>query len=330
MQWKLFLKQRKQEPSTWKTELWDRFSRHIFEISDATHPKAWEASQEVSSIHIDLRGRAFFSHPGFPSPPSTIMPVFWAKVTKWDDERWAKNQILYNHQASSSIIKHPAKYCQKFDFCFKIQTQIGVLSKCFVLKMEVKLEMCAKDPQPGHTWSFVGTWGAVGPEGNGDREKFADKRRPSRKIIWFRMIRNGFIFQWMKRKLICLQGLQDESEWSSNCVGITKMKGISHGRFWRKQFMLHKPWVIGFRSLAALPKTPPVLVVSQPIRRVLAKSLRLLRCHASGHSRCRTQQCRAPGAACQDITTNQGRTPWKFINKTPTAMKFNEWALRNV
>lgn len=52
--------------------------------------------------------------------------------------------------------------------------------------MEVKLEMCAKDPQPGHTWSFVGTWGAVGPEGNGDREKFADKRRPSRKIIWFR------------------------------------------------------------------------------------------------------------------------------------------------
>lgn len=106
MQWKLFLKQRKQEPSTWKTALWDRFSRHIFEISDATHPKAWEASQEVSSIHIDLRGRAFFSHPGFPSPPSTIMPVFWAKVTKWDDERWAKNQILYNHQASSSIIKH--------------------------------------------------------------------------------------------------------------------------------------------------------------------------------------------------------------------------------
>ena len=185
MQWKLFLKQPKQEPSTWKTELWDRFSRHIFEISDATHPKAWEASQEVSSIHIDLRGRAFFSHPGFPSPPSTIMPVFWAKVTKWDDERWAKNQILYNHQASSSIIKHPAKYCRKFDFVFKIQTQIGVLSKCFVLKMEVKLELCAKDPQPGHTWSFVGTWGAVGPEGNGETEKFADKRRPSRKIIWF-------------------------------------------------------------------------------------------------------------------------------------------------
>lgn len=100
MQWKLFLKQPKQEPSTWKTELWDRFSRHIFEISDATHPKAWEAaaSQEVSSIHIDLRGRAFFSHPGFPSPPSTIMPVFWAKVTKWHDET---SSIIKHHQTSS-------------------------------------------------------------------------------------------------------------------------------------------------------------------------------------------------------------------------------------
>lgn len=89
---------------------------------------------------------------------------------------------IKHHQASSNIQPNTAG---NLIFVFKILTQIGVLSKCFVLKMEVKLEMCAKDPQPGHTWSFVGTWGAVGPEGNGETEKFADKRRPSRKIIWF-------------------------------------------------------------------------------------------------------------------------------------------------
>ncbi len=131
-------------------------------------------------IDIDLRGRAFFSHPGFPSPPSTIMPVFWARLTKWDDERRAKNQILYNHPASRTI-QSDTTGC-----FFKIRTDIGVLLKCFLLKTEVKLELCAKDPQLGHTWSFAGTWGAVGPGANGDRKKLADKRGQSWKIMWFR------------------------------------------------------------------------------------------------------------------------------------------------